>query len=75
MTLMHRIAQEVAGRQIRRAVVKRVHRDRVDVKVGNSPRYLRGLRVIGSMANLSVGSTVLVERHDGEYYVHTFVTG
>lgn len=56
------------GRSLRQATVKAVGGATVNVQVGGSPRYLRGLPVVGGVDNVVVGDTVVLYEADGQIY-------
>jgi len=53
------------------ATIQKVHGDRIDVRVGGSPKLLRGLEVVGGVDDLRVGDTVLLTEADGRVYAES----
>lgn len=68
-TDLQRYIEQTVGRGLRTAVVARVHGTHVDVQVGGSSRYLRGIPVMGEMP--SVDQDVVLLEADGSIYAQS----
>lgn len=62
---------EAIGRSLQQARITRVHGNCIDVRVGGSPKLLRGLAVIGGTDDLATGDTVLLREADGVMYAES----
>jgi len=64
-----------AGKFYGTAIVKRLHRDRVDISVGNSPTWWHGVRLVGPVVRLEVGDTVIVYKSGYRYFALALLKG